>query len=114
MSTAWGAEGSPEGAAATQLLELSIAQLYHDRTADWIRAGAGETAEWRQAARFGDRLLHLTAAELTELGGKIDELLRPYQVRHADPGLRPPDSRPVTVLDIAFPSPPDAPADQDS
>jgi hypothetical protein len=42
--------------------------------------------------------------ELRELGGQMQNLLRPYTGRLDDPTRRPAGSRPVTVLHLAFPA----------
>jgi DNA-binding transcriptional ArsR family regulator len=94
----------PVAAAAAHALQLALAERYFELTARWIRAQPGEETEWREAAQFGDSLLYLTAAELRQVGGKIQGLLRPYADRLDDPARRPAGSRPVTVLHLAFPA----------
>jgi hypothetical protein len=94
----------PVAAEAAQALQLALAEQYFEIAARWVRAQPGEAAEWRQAAQFGDSLLFLTAAELHELGGKIQDLLRSYAGRPEDRAGRPPGSRPVIVLQLAFPA----------
>ena len=80
MFTGWdpASPHDPVAAAAAQALQLALAEQYFELTARWVRAESGEPAEWREAAQFGDSLLYLTAAELGELGGQIQSLLRPY------------------------------------
>jgi len=99
-----GAAGYGEGAAAAQALRLAVARQYFELMARWLQAEAREPAEWRDAAQLGDTMVHLTAAELAELGGQLRALLRPYLDRLGDPARRPADSRPVMVLNMAFPS----------
>jgi Helix-turn-helix domain len=94
----------PESAAAAQALRLAIARQYFELMARWLQAEAAEPAEWRDAAQLGDTMLHLTAAELAGLGGQLRDLLRPYLDRLGDPARRPAGSRPVLVLNMAFPS----------
>jgi Helix-turn-helix domain len=94
----------PAASAATHALQLALAEQYFELTARWVRAQPGEAVEWREAAQFGDSLLYLTAAELRELGGQMQDLLRPYTGRLDDPARRPAGSRPVTVLHLAFPA----------
>jgi hypothetical protein len=53
---------------------------------------------------LGDRILYLTADELTELGRKVRELVDVYFERLVKPELRPPGSRLVSYLHIAFPN----------
>ncbi|WP_329570727.1 winged helix-turn-helix domain-containing protein [Kitasatospora sp. NBC_01266] len=106
MFTSWDAAGAddPAAAAATEALQLAIAERYFELTARWVQQQAAEAAEWRQAARFGDWLLYLTAAEVSELGAGMEELVRPYLERLGDPSKRPADSRLVTLLNLAFPA----------
>jgi Helix-turn-helix domain len=94
----------PAAAAAAQALQLALAEQYFELTARWVQAQPAEAAEWREAAQFGDSLLYLTAAELTDVGGQIERLLLPYAGRLEDPAGRPAGSRPVTVLHLAFPA----------
>ena len=98
------AGGDPERAAAAQALRLAVGRQYFELMARWLQAEAREPAEWRDAAQLGDTMLHLTAAELAELGGQLRGLLSPYLDRLGDPARRPADSRPVLVLNMAFPS----------
>jgi hypothetical protein len=106
MFTDWDPASSddPVAAAAAQALQLALAEQYFELTARWVQAQPDEAAEWREAAQFGDTLLHLTAAELCELGDKIQSLVQPYLDRLDDPAKRPAGSRPVTVLHLAFPT----------
>lgn len=105
MLTSWEAvPEDPAAAAATEALQLAVAELYLEQTVRWVRHQHQESPEWQRAAQFGDSLLHLTAAELQELGGKIQDLMRPYLDRLEDAGARPAGSRPVSVLHLAFPS----------
>jgi Helix-turn-helix domain len=103
-AAAQAASGNPESAAAAQALRLAIGRQYFELMARWLQAEAHEPAEWRDAAQLGDTMLHLTAAELAELGGQLRGLLRPYLDRLGDPARQPADSRPVLVLNMAFPS----------
>ncbi|MFE9581268.1 winged helix-turn-helix domain-containing protein [Nocardia sp. NPDC006044] len=103
--TSWEARTTdPAAAAATEALELAVAERYFELMARWIRTRAEEPADWQEAARFGDTVLHLTAAELTELGTKFQELTQPYLERLDDADMRPAGSRPITLLQLAFPA----------
>lgn len=95
----------PAVAAAAEALQLAIAERYFELTASWIQARSQEPVEWQEAAQFGDTMLHLTAAELRDLGGKIQDLVQPYLERLDEVSKRPEDSRPVTLLHLAFPTP---------
>jgi predicted ArsR family transcriptional regulator len=104
-STAWDATGgTPEAAAATGLLNTVIAERYFEQLMRWLEAGPEQSAEWQQAALFGDRILYVTAEELEELGRRARELVDEYFERQLRPELRPPGSRLVTWLDLAFPN----------
>jgi hypothetical protein len=98
------AGGDPERVTAALALRLAVGRQYFELMARWLQAEAREPAEWRDAAQLGDTMLHLTAAELAELGCQLRGLLRPYLDRLGDPARRPADSRPVLVLNMAFPS----------
>jgi hypothetical protein len=69
----------------------------------WLDRSQDEPIAWQKAAWFGDRLLHLTAEELTALGQKLEELVAPYEQRVFDPEQRPIGSRLVAVLQVAIP-----------
>ncbi|WP_211336392.1 winged helix-turn-helix domain-containing protein [Nocardia tenerifensis] len=101
MVTTWEV-GSPDPA-ATEALELAVAERYFELMARWIQTRAEEPAVWQEAARFGDTVLPLTAAELRDLGVKLQELMRPYLERIDDPSKRPAHARPVALLQLAFP-----------
>ncbi|MBD0711236.1 MULTISPECIES: winged helix-turn-helix domain-containing protein [unclassified Streptomyces] len=87
---------------AADALSAAIAERYFERVTRAMENRHRLPKEWREAERFGDALLHLTPEELTGLGARIDELLRPYEARTADPSLRPEDARPVTLIRIAY------------
>jgi predicted ArsR family transcriptional regulator len=104
-STAWDATGgTPEAAAATGLLNTVIAERYFEQLMRWLEASPEQSAEWQQAALFGDRILYVTAEELEELGRRARELVDEYFERQLKPELRPPGSRLVTWLHLAFPN----------
>jgi DNA-binding transcriptional ArsR family regulator len=104
MFTQWGEDeaGRPAGAAA-DLLSAVVAQHYFDDVRRWLAARADEPAAWRAAAHFGDTELWLTADELAALGDEMRALADRYLDRTTEPGLRPPGSRPVTILHLGFP-----------
>ena len=105
MFTDWDSVGphDPVAAAATQALQLALAEQYFELTARWLAAQSAEPAEWREAPQFGDTMLHLTAADLGELGEKIQALVQPYTGRLGDTTKRR-GARPVAVLHLAFPA----------
>ena len=92
----------------------ALLELIRDRDNDRLRA-YGQTRdhfpkEWRSAATEMRMSLHLTAAELTELGERIEELLQPYVE-----GTTGEDRRPGTlpVAFVLFAVPTRMPADED-
>jgi DNA-binding transcriptional ArsR family regulator len=93
----------PDVAAAAGLLTSVVAENYFDQTMRWIDARSDEPTEWQQAVQSGDTSLYLTAEELAELGEQVTALVDQYLDRQDNPGLRPPGSRPVTYLHLAFP-----------
>ncbi len=104
-STDWDAvAGTPELAAATGMLNTTVAEGYFEQLMRWLEASQDEPAQWQGAAMLGDRILYLTAEELAELKGKVQEMLDVYFERLVKPELRPPGSRLVSYLTIAFPN----------
>jgi len=105
-STSWpNVTTAPELAAASQVLSAVIVERYMEFMMQWIDRRHDEPLPWQQAAWFGDLWLYLTPEELTELGQRVEDLAAAFEPRMADPALRPPDSRLVTVLHVAAPRP---------
>ena len=103
--TSWpGVAAEPQLAAAAELLNAVVAERYFEQVLRWLGRRSDDAPEWQEAAHFGDTILYLTAAELTELGARLEELLEPYAERVRDPGLRPPAARLVSFLRLAFPA----------
>jgi predicted ArsR family transcriptional regulator len=92
-----------EAAAAGQLLEAVVAEQHFEAVLGWIERKDAEPPEWQEAAQLNDAALYLTADELAELGRSVWALLEPFSARGERPELRPDGSRPVTVLNLAFP-----------
>lgn len=104
-STAWDSTAStPELAAAAGMLNTVIAEQYFEQLMRWLEARPGEPAEWQEAAPFGDRILYVTAEELSELSREVGDLVDGYFERQVRPELRPAGSRLVTWLHLAFPN----------
>jgi DNA-binding transcriptional ArsR family regulator len=104
MATAWpDVSDDPKVADAVGLLSTVIAEHWMNDLRRWIQASPDEPEEWQQAAQFGDMTLYVTAAELTDLGKRIRELVDGYLDRQVKPELRPPDARLVNFLRIAHP-----------
>src|SRR5450755_43513 len=116
MATQWPdvAEGA-EQQAATGLLSSVIAERYFEDLMRWLSAKPDESPEWQQAAHFGDTIISATAEELAELARQETALLEPFLERLLRPELRPPGTRMISYLHLAFPFPgysrPPAPGD---
>jgi DNA-binding transcriptional ArsR family regulator len=104
MFTGWpDVADTPELAAATGLLTQVIAERYFDAMMRWLDARAAEPKEWQEAAHFGDTILYATPTEMVELARAEQQLIEPFLERQTRPELRPPDSRMITYLHLAFP-----------
>jgi len=103
--TSW--DATPEDPAAAQAgdaLQRAVLESYFEKAGRWLAARAEQPREWREAAGSGDTVLYLTAAELTELSAKIQQLTLPYLDRSGAPEARPADSRPVLLVQLAVPT----------
>ncbi len=97
-------DDTPEFAAAASLFRAVIAERYFESMMRWLEARPEEPEEWQLAAQFGDRFLYLTPHELAELGEQIRALADAYTDRTTRPDLRPPGSREISFLQLAFPA----------
>ena len=93
----------PEAAAAGGLVRSVLADMYFERVSRWLDRRGQASAQWRDAAQFGDRFLYLTAGELADLGTRIEELIDFYAEREVRPEARPEDARLISFLLFAFP-----------
>ncbi|MEU1625132.1 helix-turn-helix domain-containing protein [Streptomyces sp. NPDC020096] len=94
----------PAVAEASDALSLAVVERYFELMTARLEARRSDTREWREAEQLSDVLLYLTAAELTELGERMNELLEPYADRLADPDCRPDGARLITLIRAAIPS----------
>jgi predicted transcriptional regulator len=94
---------NPEFSAAAGLFTSLVLERYFENTMRWLEARDGEPAEWQRAASFSDRMLYVTADELEALRDQIQALLDGYLDRITSPELRPPGSRLVGYVELAFP-----------
>lgn len=97
------ASGDAEMGAASTALEGLLVQRWLERFSQWQRARSHYPAEWQEAAAAGEFLLHLTPAELREMGNEILAIVERFHDRNADASLRPPDSRPVEIVTFGYP-----------
>jgi predicted ArsR family transcriptional regulator len=94
----------PEMAAAAGLLGRAQVQYYFEQVTRWLDRSADEAPQWRDASGFGDRILYVTAGELTDLRRRIMYLVDEYFDRTEDPSLRPEGARQVSYVHLAFPA----------
>ena len=75
-----------------------IAERWFEELAAWFERMPGEAPAWRDAYQLSDLVLRLTPEELTEVGGRIWEILSAY-----DPERRPEGGRPVMFMFAGYP-----------
>ena len=92
-----------ELAAAGGMYRAVLAERYFEWLKRWLDQRPAEPGEWQRADHFGDMLLYLTSDELADLGQRMRDLFDEYVDRTAQPELRPPDARLISVLQFAFP-----------
>lgn len=108
--TSWdAAPADPERAAATEALQRAVLDGYFARATSWLLRRGESNPEWREAASFGDSAVLVTAAELTELESRVEELIRPYAERLGRPGPPPAGARAVQLIRLAVPTDPTDP-----
>jgi predicted ArsR family transcriptional regulator len=106
--TSWSSvDADADVTAASDLLTSMLVDGYVEQINGWIEQRAGEPAEWQEAAAFGDAMLYLTADELAEVKRALWDIGKRYMDRLGDPSLRPEGARQVTMLNLAFPTPPE-------
>ena|SRR5579859_1563373 len=96
--TSWKVQ-TKEQAEAAAVFSSVVSENYAEELLGWFERMPDEAPAWREAHHFGDLQLHLTAAELNELGQRVWELARSYEqdARHG--------TRRITFLYAAFPHP---------
>ncbi len=94
---------TPELEAASEELARFLLGRYVERLEQWIARRPDESAEWREAAAFGDTTLYLTVDELGDAqrpaGRPRGAVPRPARSSE----LRPDDARPISFLRLAVP-----------
>jgi DNA-binding transcriptional ArsR family regulator len=104
MFTSWPeVADDPKVEAAAGLLSSAVADIWFGNLRRWIEVRPDEPEEWQRAAEFGDTPVYVTADELAELGQRTRALADAYLPRQADPELRPPGARLVSILHVAHP-----------
>jgi predicted ArsR family transcriptional regulator len=103
-STSWTDDSDdPETRVAADQLNAAILRHYLRRAEAYLAVRGEETVEWRTAAGFSDDIIYVTAEQLVALAQQVEALLKPYRNKTA----RLADSRPVTVVGMAIPTPED-------
>ena len=104
----WGDNlGTPEGAAATDILEQALAERALSEFLDWQQRRAAWPASWREHAGLRQSTFYLTETEFTEITAVIDALLQRYAEKTPqldDLTARPPGAVPVDFTIIATPA----------
>jgi DNA-binding transcriptional ArsR family regulator len=95
-------ELGPEARVAAEAFSELLYDRHTRRRRAWIATRSEYPGEWRDAGGEMTGLLHLTAAELHDLGEQILALASPYAERERAGG-RPEGSLPVAILVDAFP-----------
>lgn len=90
----------PERAAASTALRKSFVRRLAQTHEEYLDHEHAVPAEWVAAGTSGDRFLHLTVEELTELSGELEALASRWQGR-SNPDRE--GTRTVTALYAAFP-----------
>jgi DNA-binding transcriptional ArsR family regulator len=93
----------PELMAAWNLLRARLIDRHIELVAEFVEREASYPPAWREAATFLTNPLHVTPAELENIGERISELLAPF-VRD-DPAERPAGAQPAYAVVWAIPRP---------
>ena len=104
QDTLWDdASEDPQMRAATDELTTVLLGQYVSRAEAYVAARGDETNEWRAVTGFGDTVLHVTPAELSELTAEVQQVLARYDDRLSDRTLRPSDARAVQLIQMVLP-----------
>lgn len=110
----WGDNlATPEGAAATDILEQVLAERALAEFLDWQQRRAGWPAPWHERAGLRQSTFYLTEAQFTEITTTIDALLQRYAEETPlldDLTARPPGAVAVDFTIIATPAAKEPPA----
>lgn len=98
----WRLVGSPAPAEPGGDLGTLARGLEDESYRHWLARRGEAPARWRRDEAFS-QVVHLTPAELTEMGDAIRALVEAYRHREDDPGSRPTGTAPVAVIARLFP-----------
>jgi len=93
----------PETAVAARALDQMLRARFFAHLQEFYDNRGSYPREWQEATGGSEFVLHITPDELRSLDRQISEILRAYEVRLADPALRPSGSLPVEVLLFGYP-----------
>lgn len=97
----------PEVDVAASVLSRVTRERQLARFRNWVDTRSSYPREWQDGAISSEYVMYLTAAELKQLDGEMQELLRRWfgdgGGRITDPAQRPPGSVPVEVLTLGYP-----------
>ncbi len=109
-STTWlGADTTPRGAVAADLLEQTLAEQAVSHLLSWQqRRREPEQADWHDVAGLDTSLLYLSSEEADDFGKAFDALCAQYISRRIDPSSRSDGLTPVEVTLLLVPLAPTA------
>ena len=105
-SHSWrGADATPEGRAAADVLEQLLAERALSRFVGWQEERVDWEPRWREHLGIGNSTVYLTADEVAELEESIDALIDRYVEERPidDVSARPEGSLPIDLTVIAVP-----------
>lgn len=106
------ASGTPEGAAAAEVLEQVMAERALEAFVRWQQRRKDWPPDWRAHSGIGRSTVYLTEAELAQVTDAIDAVLLPWVEQRPldDLAARPPGSVPVDFTLFAIPAATNPPA----
>jgi hypothetical protein len=105
-SATWrGADATPEGAAAANVLEQVLAERALAQFLGWQQRRQDWPEAWRNHTGIGQSTIYLTLPELVELVANVEALIQRYVDERPldDIAARPPGSVPVDITQFAVP-----------
>jgi predicted ArsR family transcriptional regulator len=93
----------PAVAEAGRAVEKVAVEQYFEQMRKAIEERPALPREWQEATVFGDTLLYLTADELSSVGERLTEVLRPYEHLQEAREAHPDGARLVQIIRTGFP-----------
>ncbi len=90
----------PEKRAASDAVRRAILRRYLETLEAYLETEQTLPREWVRGTSMSDSLLHLTAAELVELRGDLEQLIERWRTDRSNADR--PEAKPVTVIYHAF------------